>query len=180
MRSFILLCSLLASAACTTEIPSDPASSGAGGKGDFGHDDGFCTSDAGLIAAARNALIRAEPSVYSADSFTSEGRTENLEDLNGDGLNDLAVYPGIQYASGNEEIVIMHGNPDTDCINPRVLGNFAAMALEVVPQGPDAAAGPMNLLATSNDGCERVTTWYSFDGTKYVAVRTNTDRSACD
>lgn len=66
------------------------------------------------------------------------------------------------------------------CINPHVLGIFAASHVELDPVRSDGEGTSFDLIATSNGDCEVITTTFAFDGTTYVAVDTKTDRSACD
>jgi len=136
-------------------------------------DGGECASERETIAEAR-AWLKADDAFYKGVSFSDEvATTESMGDLNGDGVPDLLVSPGLSYAGANAEMVVLLtqrvAGTDYACATLPV-GHFAAASVEIADDD-ERHHGVLDLLETntSNDKCATLVTRYSFDGKRYVA-----------
>lgn len=135
--------------------------------GDDGRaDTNNCMTGDELIDQARAQLIQNEPSFYNAEMFAgATASVENMEDLNGDGIGDALVFPGLSYSGAIEEQVVFLSDSN-GCITT-FAGNFGSAGMAPSEDG-GTTNGVRDLTGSSATGCDLTSTRYTFDGTLYV------------
>ncbi len=154
----------LAAAACGTDGPG--GSSWTGGRADGFGDGGGCASATEMIAAARAQLVQDEPDFYSPGDFVDEmSLAETMEDLNGDGVADLLVFPGQSYAGSNAEQMV-YLTDGSGCATIYV-GHFGASGVMATEDGA-TTNGVRDVQVVNTHACGATMTRYVFDGARYV------------
>lgn len=123
-----------------------------------------CLSDEELVVEARAQLIQDEPDFYSSDLF-HDGFVDRFVDLNGDGVDDVLLFPGLSYGGANVEQAV-YLTDEKGCATVYA-GHFGASS--VMPTEDRAVTnGVRDLSVTNASGCEAVDTRFTFDGLRYV------------
>ncbi len=131
---------------------------------------GHCMTKAEMIAATRAQLSQEDPEFYSSDSFKDDmAIVESLADLNGDGVDDALVLPGMNHAGANSHQVV-YLSDENGCATLNV-GFFSATSVEPAEDGA-VHNGVRDLIRVNNSGCQSAITRYTFDGERYVKAGT--------
>lgn len=175
----------LALVGCAAGTPDDRG--GGGGKtddtGDTGDGTGSgqgpagdCPSDAELIAEARAQLVADEPEFFAGFEFSDEiAAVESVGDLNGDGLDDASVAPGRAYSGPNTEQTLYLSDADSGGCPIQYVGHFGVSDLVAADDGA-SSNGVRDVIGTNVSACEAELTRYAFDGERYAARETTTEK----
>lgn len=171
-RLVLALTIALAAAGCAAGGPDPTADWSGGGRADGFGDGPSCASEAEMVAGLRAQLMADEPDFYNAEGFwDGMALSESIGDLNGDGIDDLLVFPGWSYAGPNVEQAV-YLSDESGCATV-FAGHFGASSVTPAEDGA-ATNGVRDLTVVNNSGCEAAITRYTFDGARYVEAGTET------
>lgn len=159
MRPNLLIISILSAFAFGACADDGASNSG----NDSSRADRLCETDADIIQRAKDELLALNP-FYEEDDF-SNGTIEAIEDLNGDGTDDMLVKPGLRWAGANvETTVFFSGCP------AQFAGSLGSATEVVVTKAKSSTYDVLDLESTNVSGCEAEISPYHFDGEGYLLV----------
>jgi len=160
------IASLLLAVGCTTEpTPDGPLRPGSGGKGDDATASA-CGADEDLIAAAR-ATLRLREAYYRDvefhDALSTVDRT--IGDLNGDGVDDVVVAPGLAYAGANSEWAVFLSAGGCPSV---FAGSFGGDGVYAAEDG-QVTNGVKDIIVGGHQHCDGNQTRHTWGGFGFVA-----------
>lgn len=126
-----------------------------------------CPDERDLVDAARRHLLEPEDTQFELDDFLeARAKIETIDDLDGDGTPDTLVFPGLDYADGNKEIVIMLSR-HWSCAD-QYAGHIAGVA--IAKDSGTSEKDVADLMVTSDRDGRKVQTRMEFRDDVYVEV----------